>query len=144
MWQSKVPSVSQWFWKSSPKSKTGSCALVRTWSEFGCLRNIFVCTDLLNSFSPIFVYYLVLLFYDLRNISINHESLNVCLKVKQSCLHAVKTVIFKKQDALGAYTYASLWIKCESFWFYWVLTVYARQNSRIKPLSSISSITSSG
>ena len=32
----------------------------------------------------------------------------------------------KQQDALGAYTCASAWIKCESFWFYWVLTVYTR------------------
>ena len=32
----------------------------------------------------------------------------------------------RKQDALGAYTCTSSWIKCESFWFYWVLTVYAR------------------
>ena len=31
-----------------------------------------------------------------------------------------------KQDALGAYTCASSWIKCESLWFYWVLTVHAR------------------
>ena len=41
----------------------------------------------------------------------------------------VEWVFDFQQDALGAYTCASSWIKCESFLFYWVLTLYARLGS---------------
>ena len=42
------------------------------------------------------------------------------------CTLGCLLIFIVKQDALGAYTCAISWIKCESFWFYWVLAVYAR------------------